>query len=1500
MALSVGEIEATLTLRDSFSSVLKEAASSLQSIGTKMQSAGVSLSSIGSSLLPVSAALAGGAAASLYFAGTFETSMTQLVSLAGVSQEQLEGVKQKILNLAPAVGIGPQALAEGMMKVSSTIADTDVAFAILEVAARGSAAGMGSVVDVAGALTAVVNSYGAENITAARAADILTQAVKDGGASAKELAPTLANVVPFAAALGISFEEVGANIATVTKLGVPAAEAVTQLSAVMTALTKESNEGSTALASVGLSYAGVRAEIREKGLAAALADLVTKFGGNTTALTEVFGRIEAVRNVMSISGAQAKTYATEIERITNSSGALNSAFEQMRGTQVQTWAELSASVQVIAIKFGDALAPALQSILNLVKPLLVYIAQAADVFTSLPAPVQLSALALLAVVAAIGPVLFIGGQLLSSLGLIAAAFGTGGIAAGVFGTAIGVLGTAATAAAGILLSWPALLIGIGAAVLTLTDSWKEFRDLIRAVGNVVKVFASNVIADLTAKMAAEWTELKNLIGGWRALESTLGSATPKQIAASKAMDDSRKATDQSRFALAKLGTTVNTETGFLKATFSGWATALENVALSMERLVPPTVQGTNGFRTLATAGLLPAKQNAFELQAELDTLAKQGLESVVTKSKAAQEASEKHAEALQALRDQITGAGLTQNLKDLEAVYATLTPAQLANKDITERLAEEVKKLGVPVTALSPALQAIVLPVQDITAGFAFLPGVIDPVIRNFNDIESSVIKAGPPLSVFGNVIGVTLPAEFVASKKTIDDWILSLEQVSNIPPPDPGPWARFSGQLTTNLDQLQGAFVQLAQTAEGSLGTVFEAIGTIIGSMKIATQGGGQLRGGLLALGDGNVANGIAGITSGVAAVTAAMDAATSSTSRWGNAIGGALTGMQAGNAIWPGWGALIGGVAGAIIGLTRNTNDYAAAQARANAILAAEKEALEKAAAALQRVLTAAENLAAVSEEDFAWLKVIAYNGSEGIEKLSAAIKTQLIGALNEAVAAGRPFSQSMLDAIANAKALGLATEELAAIVRQSQSNSITGLGQLIGAINISVGQTGAVGAAAAGAISTAVEAILASGAPINEVFAAIRGNIDQVIAQFLVLGKQEVFEKLTAEGANVAGVFAALTPVLGTTAEELKKTFETGDMKKFREELDKAMSSLTTGQLQDVFKRLGLEGSAAFGQIMAMANNAGNAISNNAVVAAQGAVRVIVSLQQQGRLTNTVFQSMTAQVFAAFQAMELQGQGGTQALRRIQPELQTIWELQKDFGMEVDEGTQLLLDQAVAAGIVGDTHRSEAAKTTLALERIVLLLETLVTATGTTLPGAITTGGAEATAAFANVGTAIEEGVIDPLAQSVAAAGTAAGQIAITMNNLNPQVNVGINYNYPAFNPPIPSSVSGPAPQSFASGSGGFQNFGRGTLAVLHGWEAVVPAAPTTSITGTSSSGSLGFSGGAPISGGRTVQQEIAQLRAEMERDRRDLARDRRDLPRQLAVAIQDALVLGGMRR
>jgi len=162
--------------------------------------------------------------------------------------------------------------------------------------------------------------------------------------------------------------------------------------------------------------------------------------------------------------------------------------------------------------------------------------------------------------------------------------------------------------------------------------------------------------------------------------------------------------------------------------------------------------------------------------------------------------------------------------------------------------------------------------------------------------------------------------------------------------------------------------------------------------------------------------------------------------------------------------------------------------------------------------------------------------------------------------------------------------------------------------------------------------------------------------------------IFERLTKDGASAIDVLKQLDPVI--------------------ESLDKQLA------------KAGLSGGAAFDQIKKLAGIATDEIAGPAFEAIQAYGQALEGLNNSGVLTQEEFAGLSEQITATYQAavdaLVKQGKDGSEALHLISPQLQEIWELQQDFGYAVDESTQKLLDQAVAAGDVGEKHRSIQAQT------------------------------------------------------------------------------------------------------------------------------------------------------------------------------------------------------------
>lgn len=443
---------------------------SLDRMGSRLQSVGTKLS------MGLTVPIAAAGVAAVKFASDFEKSTTKLVTLSGVSEAQMQRMRQAVLDMAPAVGIGPRALSEALLVVTSTGFEGAEALKILELSAKSSAIGMGDTKDIARALTAAISAYGAENLTAAQAADILHQTVLVGGAEATELAGELGRVVGVASQLGVSFAEVGAFIATYTRLGLSAAEATTGLSGALNTILSPSQEARKALAGVGLSADSLRTMVAEQGLGGALITLLGRLNGNADAIGAVFGNVRALAGVMGTAGTQAEAYRSNLDKITNSTGSLNAAFERTKTTFAFQWEQLKAQAERAGIALGTVLLPAVQRVMTAAIPLAQALTQWIDWFSRLPQPIQATVIGMVALGAALGPVLYAIGTLLKSGAGLLAFFrmlaGAGGLAG---------VGTAAGVATAPVLAFTAALAGLVfalpkaiQALSHLWDIWNRF------------------------------------------------------------------------------------------------------------------------------------------------------------------------------------------------------------------------------------------------------------------------------------------------------------------------------------------------------------------------------------------------------------------------------------------------------------------------------------------------------------------------------------------------------------------------------------------------------------------------------------------------------------------------------------------------------------------------------------------------------------------------------------------------------------------------------------------------------------------------------------------------------------------------------------------------------------------------------------------------------------------------------------------------------------------
>lgn len=347
----------------SFKATLKSSAAGAKGFEGQMARIGASTEKLGKSFTrSVSLPLAGIGVASVKMAQNFDLLISRLQGLAGVSAKQAKDWREQILKLAPVVGKAPAELANGLYQIASAGVKGKRAFEALTVSAKASAAGLGDTATVADAVTSAMNAYAKSGLTAKQAADVLTSAVRDGKGEASAFAPVLGKVVAVASQLGVPFDQAAAALAQMTKLGVPADDAATQLSATFSELLKTTPKAEKALEAMGLSAAGLRQELREKGLLATLETLKEKTKGSTVAMAEAFPNVRALRGILQLVGTAAQGTAQVFDDTKNSTKSLGTAFDAASKTDAFKMQQSLASLKVAAIQLGETLAPVARKI----------------------------------------------------------------------------------------------------------------------------------------------------------------------------------------------------------------------------------------------------------------------------------------------------------------------------------------------------------------------------------------------------------------------------------------------------------------------------------------------------------------------------------------------------------------------------------------------------------------------------------------------------------------------------------------------------------------------------------------------------------------------------------------------------------------------------------------------------------------------------------------------------------------------------------------------------------------------------------------------------------------------------------------------------------------------------------------------------------------------------------------------------------------------------------
>ena len=343
----------------------------------------------------------------------FESSMTKIIGLVGVAREQVEAWSDEVIAMAPTLGKSPKELADALFFITSAGIKDARALDVLEKSAKASAAGLGETKVVADLVTSAMNAYGPAVLNAGLATDILTATVREGKAEADSLAQSMGMVLPIASNMGVTFDQVGAAVASMTRTGTKAATASMQLRQILASILKPTSEAEETLMAMGTSATALRKAIREDGLIAVLMQLKklqAAYGDEIMA--KVFPNVRALSGVLDIVGANAEDNIKIFKSLEKSTGAAGYAFEQAAQTTEFKWNVALSSAKASLVSFGKIVA---QGVIPLLHGFAERMQKLTAWFNGLTESQRKTLLKTLAITAAIGPLFTVVGMLLKGL-----------------------------------------------------------------------------------------------------------------------------------------------------------------------------------------------------------------------------------------------------------------------------------------------------------------------------------------------------------------------------------------------------------------------------------------------------------------------------------------------------------------------------------------------------------------------------------------------------------------------------------------------------------------------------------------------------------------------------------------------------------------------------------------------------------------------------------------------------------------------------------------------------------------------------------------------------------------------------------------------------------------------------------------------------------------------------------------------------------------------------
>jgi len=306
---------------------------------------------------------------SIRTSASFEKLAIKITALTHNIGSSFDSIKGKLRLMASEVAKGPEELADGLYYISSAGIKGAEAMDLLRKAAMASSVGLGDIGSIARTATAALNAYADSGMTADRAISTMISTVREGNMVASQLGNVIGTILPVASKIGVSFEDVGASLAIMTKHGMNASKAATAIRRLLLGIRLPTRTARKEFKAMGVDLKEVDSILRDQGLIEAFAYLDKKTRGDIDAIDRLIQNLRALVPALVLVKKKAGNTAESFKHLRSEmSGQAEKAFAEGTGTVSRELDKISASYESLKTSFGEAFAhvfgPVLDNVLK--------------------------------------------------------------------------------------------------------------------------------------------------------------------------------------------------------------------------------------------------------------------------------------------------------------------------------------------------------------------------------------------------------------------------------------------------------------------------------------------------------------------------------------------------------------------------------------------------------------------------------------------------------------------------------------------------------------------------------------------------------------------------------------------------------------------------------------------------------------------------------------------------------------------------------------------------------------------------------------------------------------------------------------------------------------------------------------------------------------------------------------------------------------------------------